>query len=462
MLLKDLRPNVLELLEDIYKHEAEKGATSDYISFLTECKNEAEKAQSSEDIATILQKLQYHNEFKKHFSSDHSTSSAISKNTGYAERLLKCLKNCAESAATISLESAQRALISFRTALKLAQKALASSQASVESMEDIESSQTTLQASETALQASQAALEASKKSLNSLKACLKSADLKALQILESSQATLESSQAAFISSQATLESVVKLSNQIPSAPPETAPKASGSSQLPATLELALIESNSDSTQTPPVSHAMTKTALKLSQTSTILDEKDFSILDQEDLATLDQEDLAIPNQKTSEALDKEEKLKKEQFLAIKQALKASNTSTEKQQALDSCTTLQQLCFATAIRRKGGLFHPKHTTATGDLLLQLLKCSEYSLLKQDVFPGNQRVSMRGIRHYGLYGTQAPQHGYFLNTKARDDEDFFSLSNNPDKNQPMLLFDRYFKNDHNSSYDHDYSAVENLNP
>lgn len=388
MLLKDLRPNVLELLEDIYKHEAEKGATYDYISFLTECKNEAEKAQSSEDIATILQKLQYHNEFKKHFSSDHSASSAISKNTGYAERLLKCLKNCAESAATISLESAQRALISFRTALKLAQKALASSQASVESMEDIESSQTTLQAS-------QAALEASKKSLNSLKACLKSADLKALQILESSQATLESSQAAFISSQATLESVVKLSNQIPSAPPETAPKASGSSQLPATLELALIESNSDSTQTPPVSHAMTKTALKLSQTSTILDEKDFSILDQEDLAILDQEDLAIPNQKTSEALDKEEKLKKEQFLAIKQALKASNTSTEKQQALDSCTTLQQLCFATAIRRKGGLFHPKHTTATGDLLLQLLKCSEYSLLKQDVFPGNQRVSMRGI-------------------------------------------------------------------
>ncbi|ALA24556.1 hypothetical protein AVI51_00630 [Piscirickettsia salmonis] len=319
MLLEDLRLNLLRLLEDIHKHEAEKGADSDYISFLAECKSEAEKVQSNEDITVILHKLQHHNEFKRHFSSNQPSGPSMSRgNTEYAERL-KSLEKCVE---------------------------------------------------------------------------------------------------------------------------------------PATLELVSIESSSDSTQTPPVSPAMAKTALNLSQTPAVLDEKDFSILNQEDLAT--------PNQKASEALDKEEKLKQKQFLAIKQALKASNTSAEKQHVLDSCTTLQQLCFAAAVRRKGGFFHQKHTTTTGDLLLQLLKRPEYNLLKQDIFPGNQRVSMRGIRHYGRYGTHAPQHGYFLNTKARDDENFFSLSNNPDKNQPMLLFDRYFKNNHNSSYDHDYSAVENLNP
>ncbi|RNC76565.1 hypothetical protein DA717_15260, partial [Piscirickettsiaceae bacterium NZ-RLO2] len=66
MLLEDLRLNLLRLLEDIHKHEAEKGATSDsdYISFLAECKSEAEKVQSNEDITVILHKLQHHNEFR--------------------------------------------------------------------------------------------------------------------------------------------------------------------------------------------------------------------------------------------------------------------------------------------------------------------------------------------------------------------------------------------------------------
>ncbi|OAJ34428.1 hypothetical protein [Piscirickettsia salmonis] len=324
MLLGDLRLNLLRLLKDIHKHEAEKAATSDsdYISFLAKCKSEAENTQSNEDIAGILRKLQRHNEFKRHFSSDHASSPSMSRrNTEYAERSLKLLRDCE----------------------------------------------------------------------------------------------------------------------------------------PATLELVPMSSSSDSTQTPPASYEITKAALSSSQTSIVLAEKDFSILNQEDLVLLHGEYLTTPTPN-----QKQENLKQKQFLAIKQALKTSNTSAEKQHIFDSCTTLQQLCFAAAVRRKGGFFHPKHTTVTGDLLLKLLKRPEYNLLKQDIFPGNQRVSMRGIRHYERYGTQAPQHGYFLNTKARDDENFFSLSNNPDKNQPMLLFDHYFTNNHNSSHEQGYSAVENLNP
>ncbi|OAJ35533.1 hypothetical protein [Piscirickettsia salmonis] len=130
------------------------------------------------------------------------------------------------------------------------------------------------------------------------------------------------------------------------------------------------------------------------------------------------------------------------FLKAKESLQQIHTSTEKQLLFSKCDTLQELCFAAAIRQKSGIFHPQNTTTTGNMLIQLLNRPENYLLKLQLCPQGEKVRVRDIRHYALYGHQEDykrsSSTCFLNMQDSKNESFFSHKNNDNPKEPTLLF------------------------
>ncbi|OAJ33301.1 hypothetical protein A0O36_02507 [Piscirickettsiaceae bacterium NZ-RLO1] len=144
-----------------------------------------------------------------------------------------------------------------------------------------------------------------------------------------------------------------------------------------------------------------------------------------------------------QAIAKEEKAvaKEKKLVELRQILQNFDTSVSKQEILGQYQTLQDLCFATSIRQKSGLFHLGNTTATANELVRLLNLPTNSLLRQEICPDGEKVRLRDVRHYARFGAKSQSQGYFLSAEDRENERFFSHSKNEDQSQPMLMFDRY---------------------
>ncbi|TNF65805.1 MAG: hypothetical protein EP298_10980 [Gammaproteobacteria bacterium] len=148
-------------------------------------------------------------------------------------------------------------------------------------------------------------------------------------------------------------------------------------------------------------------------------------------------------------LNTQAKAKDKQFLKIKNILENSNTTKLKRSSFANCKTLQDLCFAASIRQKSGWRHPKSTTTTGDELVKFLNLSKNNLLKLEICPNNEKIRMRGIRSYAIYGVKSSS-GYFFNSQDKDNEKFFHHSQNENQKEPMLLFEKYLNKDDISNH------------
>ncbi|WP_155080898.1 hypothetical protein [Piscirickettsia salmonis] len=127
---------------------------------------------------------------------------------------------------------------------------------------------------------------------------------------------------------------------------------------------------------------------------------------------------------------------------LKKELQKINTSTGKQAAFVCCKNLRELCFIASIRQKGGILHPKHTTTTGNALIDLLNGPDYDVLRREICPEGAKVRMRDIRSYARDGTKSTS-GYFLNALDNNNEMFFSYAKNEHPTEPMLLFNTYIE-------------------
>ncbi|WP_230944536.1 hypothetical protein [Piscirickettsia salmonis] len=120
-MLKDLRFSVLRLLSDLYNHEKSKEGSTNDINFLANCKREAEKANSKQEIADLLNTLKSHPTFEGRFFTD--SPSMYQGKAGYTGKLQRYLQDCKDSAdlaaAKKSLESARIALSSSKVDLYL-------------------------------------------------------------------------------------------------------------------------------------------------------------------------------------------------------------------------------------------------------------------------------------------------------------------------------------------------------
>ncbi|RNC77727.1 hypothetical protein ACGP04_09210 [Piscirickettsia salmonis] len=130
------------------------------------------------------------------------------------------------------------------------------------------------------------------------------------------------------------------------------------------------------------------------------------------------------------------------FLKAKESLQQIHTSAAKQLLFSKCDTLQELCFAAAIRQKSGFFHQANQTTTTIKLAAFLNQPENHLLKLQLCPQGEKVRVRDIRHYALYGHQEDykrsNSTYFLNMQDSKNESFFSHKSNDNPKEPMLLF------------------------
>ncbi|MGJ3494511.1 hypothetical protein PsalN5692_01008 [Piscirickettsia salmonis] len=138
--------------------------------------------------------------------------------------------------------------------------------------------------------------------------------------------------------------------------------------------------------------------------------------------------------------------KKTLFLKIKESLQQVNTSAAKQLLFSKCDTLQELCFTAAIRQKSGIFHPRSTTTTGDVLIRFLNRPENCLLKLELCPQEQKICMQNIRYYALHGHEIDymQNKSIdcLSSQSSENKAFFSHTNNKNPQEPTLLFNDYF--------------------
>ncbi|ALB21930.1 hypothetical protein Psal006b_02467 [Piscirickettsia salmonis] len=151
----------------------------------------------------------------------------------------------------------------------------------------------------------------------------------------------------------------------------------------------------------------------------------------------------VTSAEQKQAIAKEEKsvAKEEKIVELRRILQNFDTTASKQEALGQCQTLQDLCFATSIRQKSGLFHLGNTTTTANELVRLLNLSPNSLLRQEICPDGEKVRMRDIWHYARFAVKSSSQGYFLSAEDRGNERFFLHSKNENQSQPMLMFNRY---------------------